>query len=559
MNFKLLYYFLLVFTILLVSSCSRDRISKIKDSRYKIGDHLEWAAKNWNDQQWENKVDVVEGEVFWSRTEVEITKAPESFQHYGIFINTFGEYYVFWDGVLIGKNGNPGQEATREPSGELWATFNIPDTLATKGSHILALKTSLYYFPNHWRKLHIHVDDYDHLVRSELINTAFMHIFAGAFLIASLYFFFLFLNEKKGYPILIFSINCFLFFALIMVEYVKFYVPIHYSQHHIRLEIIGGLTFCIAILAPLYFSLQFPFPNRKTILITYIGVLLFVFLVDHYSYDLTAYNIGMTMWFFSFGIILYGAYKKMKGAIIVLLALILCALINAITYYDISLFAGFGIILLGMFYILSVRTKEQRLAYEESLVQSTRLRLELLKKNIQPHFLMNTLTSLIDWVEESPQKGVAFIEALAQEFKLFNQIENQTLIPVSQEIELCRTHLNIMEYRKEIKYHWEEENIDPDQKIPPAILHTLLENGITHSLPNDDNSITFKLIFETGYTYKTYTFLTIAKVRNTEKKIIEGTGIKYIKARLTESYASKWSFSSEAIPNGWKNSIKIDN
>ncbi|WP_199852754.1 histidine kinase, partial [Aquimarina sp. Aq78] len=165
--------------------------------------------------------------------------------------------------------------------------------------------------------------------------------------------------------------------------------------------------------------------------------------------------------FFSFGIVVFGIYKRMKGAIIVLLALLICALINAITYYDISLFAGFGIILLSMFYILSVRTKEQRLAYEESLVQSTRLRLELLKKNIQPHFLMNTLTSLIDWVEESPQKGVAFIEALAQEFKLFNQIENQTLIPIGQEIELCRSHLDIMEYRKEIKYHWEEENIDP--------------------------------------------------------------------------------------------------
>ncbi|EZH75624.1 hypothetical protein ATO12_02215 [Aquimarina atlantica] len=559
MNYKLLHYFLLVFTILLVSSCSRDRVSETKDSRYKIGDHPEWADKNWNDQQWENKVDVTGGEIFWSRTKIEITKSPESFQRYGVFINTFGEYDVFWDGIQIGENGSPGQETTHDPSGELWATFSIPDTLATTGSHVLALRTSLHYYPNHSRKLHVYINDYDYLVRSELINTAFMHIFAGAFLIASLYFLFLFLSEKKKYPILIFSINCFLFFALIMVEYVKFYVPIHYSQHHIRLEIIGGLTFCIAILVPLYFSLQFPFPKQKIILLFYFAILLFVFLVNHYSYDLTAYNMSMTMWFFSFGIILFGVYKKMKGAIIVLLALILSALINAITYYDISLFAGFGIILLSMFYILSVRIKEQRLAYEESLVQSTRLRLELLKKNIQPHFLMNTLTSLIDWVEESPQKGVAFIEALAQEFKLFNQIESQTLIPIGQEIELCRTHLNIMEYRKEIKYHWEEENIDPDQKIPPAILHTLLENGITHGLPNDNNSITFKLIFETGDIYKTYTFLTIAKVRNAEKKIIEGTGIKYIKARLTESYASKWSFSSEAIPNGWKNSIKIDN
>jgi LytS/YehU family sensor histidine kinase len=171
---------------------------------------------------------------------------------------------------------------------------------------------------------------------------------------------------------------------------------------------------------------------------------------------------------------------------------------------------------------------------------------------------MNTLTSLIDWVEESPKKGVLFIEALAKEFDLFNQIENKTLIPIAQEIALCRTHLEIMEYRKEIHYAWQEENIDIEQKIPPGILHTLLENGITHSMPMEDNSIKFKLIFESNSQYKCYTFLTFASpVRDGSNNEKQGTGIKYIKARLTESYHSKWEFTSESTNHGWKNTIKI--
>ena len=211
-----------------------------------------------------------------------------------------------------------------------------------------------------------------------------------------------------------------------------------------------------------------------------------------------------------------------------------------------------------MLYLLSLRIKEQRLAYENSLVQSTRLRLELLKKNIQPHFLMNTLTSLIDWIEESPKKGVLFIEALAKEFDLLNQIENKTLIPIDQEIALCRTHLEIMEYRKEVNYSWQEEGIDVNEKIPPGILHTLLENGITHSLPLEDNSITFKLIFEVNNQFKSYTFLTFAAaVRQEANTKKEGTGLKYIKARLTESYHEQWEFTSERANHGWKNIIKI--
>ncbi|GAA4271541.1 hypothetical protein GCM10022258_08350 [Aquimarina gracilis] len=266
----------------------------------------------------------------------------------------------------------------------------------------------------------------------------------------------------------------------------------------------------------------------------------------------------VSLWVFSLGIAAYGVYKKAKGALLVLLTLLVCIIIRYSVSFTISLFVGFSLMLLSMLYLLSIRIKEQRLAYETSLVQSTRLRLELLKKNIQPHFLMNTLTSLIDWVEESPKKGVLFIEALAKEFDLFNQIENQTLIPITQEIALCRTHLEIMEYRKEINYSWQEEGIDVEQKIPPGILHTLLENGITHSLPLEDNSILFKLVFESNSDYKCYTFLTFAaSVEQEANKIKEGTGLKYIKARLTESYHEQWELISEPIHHGWKNTIKI--
>ena len=384
-----------------------------------------------------------------------------------------------------------------------------------------------------------------------------MHLFAGAFLIASLYFLFLFLTNKKEPATLVFSISCFLFFALILAEFVKAYLPIHYSQHVIRLKVIGTLMFGISFLIPFYFSMQFPFPRRRLLFIPYVGFLLYIFF-SRYVFELTSNNMVLSMWLFSFGIVVFGVYKKAKGALLVLITLLLSAIIGFTTPFNKSLFVGFSFILLGMFYLLSLRIKEQRLAYENSLVQSSRLRLELLKKNIQPHFLMNTLTSLIDWVEEAPKKGVLFIEALAKEFDLFNQIENKTLIPIAQEIALCRNHLEIMKYRKEINYSWEDEGIDLDQNIPPGILHTLLENGITHSLPQDDNSIHFKLMYKSHSDYKCYTFLTVAaNVNQGAKKLKEGTGLKYVKARLTESYQEQWDVVSEAIPNGWKTIIKI--
>ena len=548
MNFNYLYRFVFIFILLVSTSCQHTFFSWKGETVYSV-----------NNQNWENEIELKGGEVFFTKTEINIIQNPVEFQTFGLDLsNTFGEFEIFWDGVLIGRNGNPGKESKSNLTGEMWKPYKIPRHLSQKGTHQLVLKRSLFHAPE-YKGLNAFVNDYDYLLEHPLIYTAFMHIFAGGFLLAALYFFFIFLGNKSEKTILIFSISCFLFFGLILMEFIRTYISIHYSQHQIRMEIISYLTFFIAILVPIYFSLQFSFPKRKVILLLYTGFLIYIFYRNHLRYDETSYNMAITMWFFSFAIALYGVYKKHKGALIVLLALLICAFINNIAYFDTSLFAGFAVIVLGMLYMLSIKAKEQRLAYENSLLQSTRLRLELLKKSIQPHFLMNTLTSLIDWVEEAPDKGVLFIEALAEEFDVLNQVENETLIPIIQEIKLCKSHISIMKFRKEIDYIWEDEGINENikQLIPPAVIHTLLENSITHCLPSDENKMHFKLIAFTTDNTQEYTFLTFGKIRNQQKSTSDGTGFKYIKARLTESYGEDWTFTSEATNEGWKNTITI--
>ena len=559
MDLKFFPSLLLIGILLLATSCGqKPAIFKEHPTVFKVGDHPTWAKKVWNDNNWERRIKLIpEGQIFWSRTRIDILTAPEELRPYGLQIDAYGEYEIFWDGVLIGKNGNPGQEAELPPEGEVWVTYGIPTQLATEGEHVLALRLSNYYFPDHVGRYELEIADYEDLLTDLLIKTSYMHVFAGAFLIASIYFLFLFLNNRKEYPTLIFSVCCFLIFALVLTVFSKDYVSMHYSLHVIRLQIINSFLLGISFLIPYYFSIQFPYPRRGLSLILYAVVLIFLWLINGHVFDLKTVGMVLSMWCFSFGMVAYGAYKNVRGARLVLVTLLLSVVVFLASGFVVSMYTGLGLILLGMLYLLSLNIKAQRLAYENSLVQSTRLRLELLKKNIQPHFLMNTLTSLIDWVEESPKKGVLFIEALAKEFELFNQIENQTLIPIAQEIALCRTHLEIMEYRKEINYFWEEEGIDLGQKLPPAILHTLLENGITHSLPREDNSIKFRLVYESNNDYRCYTFLTFAGgvIQATSKE--EGTGLKYIKARLTESYHSKWDFTSEPSNHGWKNTVKI--
>ncbi|MDO5980575.1 histidine kinase [Flavivirga spongiicola] len=556
-------YIHLLLILLLVSCNNRNdanRMYKASEAIYQKGDSPSYSKKNIDDNGWSETIKETKGdEIFWSRKTIEITKKLDKFETTGIYMQVFGAYEVFWDGVLIGTNGKPGFESSTAKTGSFIQSFVIPRHLLDIGNHSLALRTSMFYENEEDRDYHICIDNYKRIIREPLLGTILINILIGIFLIASIYYFLLYLNDIKKYELLLFSVASLLFFLLAIMEYLKFYIPIHYSNFYLRLQIIGVLIFLISFLVPYYFAVQFKFKYYKSFMPIYAILLLIVFVYNIGHYDFTALLLGQMMWVSSTIIISYAIYKKQKSAIIILIGLILSFIVYKSSVYDISLFVSFGIILLCMFNVLSVKLKEQRQAFEFSIAESTRLKYELLKKKIQPHFLMNTLTSLIDWVEEAPKKGVKFIEALAEEFDLLNQVENETLIPLSQEIKICKSHLNIMKYRKEINYLWQDEGVldDETQTIPPAVIHTLLENGITHCLPNNDNEMSFKLIVENEAEKQKITFLTIAKVRRNKTEIKGGTGFKYVKARLTESYGNKWILTSQATKNGWKNEIII--
>ena len=542
----------------LLCSCSEGQYVESDPIKYKLGDNQEWSKVEFNDDDWSPYIEKSENDIFWVRTNFNFKNDWDRSKNLGIFLAVFGSYEAYWDGVLLGTNGEIGDEGDK--SGEYHRFFLIPDSLSRKGPHTLSLRASQKHYVNQQTLQDFTMYNYFDLVRRPLEITLYINILAGAFLITAIYFFILYINDRRSFPVFLFSISSFLFFLLITAEYIKFYIPFHYSYFYVRLEAISIMTLLISFLIPLYFSVQFSLIRRRYLAPLYLLILLAIFYFNHDygNYDEMTIYLTMSMWVSSVLIVGYGVTKRIKGALVVFIGL----LINVFAHYwmvsyDYSLVLSFIILLLCMFYILGIRIRDQRKAFEYSLVQTTRLKHELLKKKIQPHFLMNTLTSLIDWVEESPKKGVRFIEALAGEFDLLNQIEDKQLIPIDQEIRLCKSQLNIMKYRKEIEYVWEDENIDFTETIPPAMIHTLLENGITHCLPLDDGTIKFKLFYFSKPNSKIYRFFTYARIRDSIKDIGEGTGTKYIKARLTESYGSKWDFSSEAVDGGWENSITI--
>lgn len=539
--------FLTLLVVLLFSSCKQYTEYVKSDVTYYVDDDYQ-----------QHYLGQSPNSIFKFDIDVELIKRENLSLPLGLQVNAFGAFDVYWDGVLLGNNGRMAKSGNTEIPGTEMTYYQIPENLAQIGQHIVTINGTQTQFREAERGIDVKLESYLRLQRAPLVVMSFMNLMAGAFLIASIYYFFLYINSTRKEPtVLLFGIICLLFFCLLIIEYVKFYINIPYTKFYTRLQIVGLLTFIISILVPWYFMLQFGFKKKRLFLLLLFISLVIIYITYYGHYDRTAIYFSYAMCAVSMIIAVDAAFRKIKGGFIVATGLLASVVVNKYIFYDFGLFIAFTIIVLSMLYLHTIRAKALEEAHNASLLLSSRLQLELVKKNIQPHFLRNTLTSLIDWIEESPQQGVVFIRALADEFDIMNAIAEDTLIPIRQEIELCRKHLEVMSFRKEICYNWEEKNIDANEQIPPAVLHTLIENGITHSLPPKQGCITFSLSFTREKQYKQYTLLTIAKNRNKKRENSNGTGFKYIKARLNESYGNNWHFESFAVEEGWCTTIKI--
>ena len=68
-------------------------------------------------------------------------------------------------------------------------------------------------------------------------------------------------------------------------------------------------------------------------------------------------------------------------------------------------------------------------------------------------------------------------------------MSKKDLVPIEQEIEMCHSYLTIVGIQQRALYKLEISGISGEEMIPPAIFHTLIENGITHGFSGQENTL----------------------------------------------------------------------
>lgn len=207
------------------------------------------------------------------------------------------------------------------------------------------------------------------------------------------------------------------------------------------------------------------------------------------------------------------------------------------------------VFVLGMEALLSNRFVNALRNLEQALARTTRLSLELIRKNIHPHFLMNSINSAIGLAHESPDAAVELLGALSGELRATIAMSEKELTFLETEIELCRNHLKLMGLRKERKFEFQVDGEPRGILLPPLILLTLVENGLTHGFRRRPKG-RFLLTIQSGDGRVGLHLWNDGEPSPGEKKGT-GTGLRYVESRLQEAFPDEWKLSSGPADGGW--------
>ena len=487
------------------------------------------------------------------RSSIDIPDSLDSKEVYGIFpINLITAYTIYWDGIKIGQTGILGSNIYDEKAGDFNYSLVLSSKLLTRSKHTIVIRLSNQNNYSSWKWFYadIVIGKYDYVLNrlSRLNYQSFFII--GILFIPFLFNLFLYFSRKRKTEHLLFSLICFLVIldsttnlipALIYTK-TTFIFWQYYSYNFI--------TLLFTILFPVFFIYLFSFPKKiiGLIILTTLIILLFFTSFENLFIIMT-----LTVLIMSSIITLWALYKRKEESIVTIIGIIAAWA----AYYFNFAFAGLATtMVISTSFSIARQFARKEKTEKEAQLKSVQLETELLKKNINPHFVLNTLTSVIVWLRKDTASAIKLIEALAEEFRMINQISALKQIPITQEIDLCRAHLKIMGYRKGADYGFETINIDEKETVPPMIFHTLVENGITHGYEKKIEG-KFKLQAIKNLQSIKYILSNDGDFDPEDTKGSTGFGAKYIKSRLEESYPGKWSFTSNRCETGWQSIIEI--
>lgn len=216
----------------------------------------------------------------------------------------------------------------------------------------------------------------------------------------------------------------------------------------------------------------------------------------------------------------------------------------AIALDQVGLHLSFGI-LLGMFCFRYLYLREQWAQQQHSELNA---RIQAMQARIHPHFLFNSLNSVISLISIDPDKAEQMLLNLSRLFRA--SFQELKLVKLQEEIELCQRYLEIEQIRlgERLQVEWKLENKDlySQVQIPLLTLQPLVENSIFHGVEKILTKSTISILIEILQNQINIIITNPYTQDNKTLKKGHGIAIENVRQRLEAYYGPTMTFQTFA-------------
>jgi len=512
---------------------------------------------------------------YWLRFQLE-QPASAPAQPWLVSLSLRGASRLYWDGELLGENGRPSEELAAESPGRVDALYPLdrarlslnPDL--APGQHEVLVYASSHFAPSMASAgADLRVMS---MVQSRQLGRRWLLIAAACGAIATaLMVLTLALGTAprlaqaergRGWLVALGVVGL----LLPMTEAWRPLVGYSYDWHGARMLMILTLHALAALLLPSYLNARFAQRPASGVwahwlLLAWLALVLLQSLIG--SFDVRS-------WVMQFGgivlalAVLLRCWKtqiESRPLSALLVSMLMLALAFPEAFLDGLYFIALAVLMIYLLlrhadFLQTLRGEHARLSAERD-----RLSAQLLQRAIQPHWLMNTLTSLQELIEQAPELANHLVDLLAEHFALLRTHSQRESIPLADEIKLCQVQLDIAAQAGQRPIALRLVSAIPNINVPPGILHTLIENSLTHAgfsacadvgfeLSIEQNDICIRLCLRAPLAGR-------RQVPRASDLTSNGTGTRFITASLEHMFAGRAQLCERAIGRHWQSEINI--
>lgn len=217
-------------------------------------------------------------------------------------------------------------------------------------------------------------------------------------------------------------------------------------------------------------------------------------------------------------------------------------------------------VILGSFFRFSIDGFRYLIVKDRLEKQNLASELALLRSQVNPHFLFNTLNNIHSMIHNSPKKAEDSIIKLSGIMRYMLYDSNTELVPLDKEISFLNSYISLLQLRvKDENFISSDiDNRKNNIKIAPMLLVPFVENAYKHgnkSLESPGITIILKTI---GKKIIFRVDNLIPDTKPTEKDNTKGIGLQNIKRRLELIYPGKYVLDINEDKKSYRVNLKID-